>query len=216
MSIRKRLWTLGAAGLALLATYRALPARQVGEDDEDRRERLALSRRAMEENCQICHSADLITASRLTAKQWTTEVEKMVGWGSPLPKEQQDPLIDYLSTTYSDTTPPAPLSRMNLADALATIRPESRTSDLPSGDPARGAPLYVSQCANCHGPDARGADLGPNLVAIPALLRPSDYAEVVRKGRHRMPGFGASLKPQEEANILAWLRTRRYPEDDKR
>ena len=70
--------------------------------------------------------------------------------------------------------------------------------------------LYVQHCATCHGPDARGGDLGTCLVEKPVLLKPASFAEVVSKGLRRMPGFTAALKPENEADILAWLRTRRF------
>ena len=34
--------------------------------------------------------------------------------------------------------------------------------------------------------------------------------DYLRKGRRRMPGFTALLKPEQEADILAWLRTQRF------
>lgn len=104
---------------------------------------------------------------------------------------------------------PIPLpERITLRAALALIRPEGPPSL--GGDGARGAALYASHCATCHGPDARGGDLGTCLVEKPVLLRPAEYAEIVRDGLRRMPGFAAALKPEQEADILAWLRTLRY------
>ncbi len=78
------------------------------------------------------------------------------------------------------------------------------------GRPESGAKLYEVHCASCHGPDARGGDLGTNLVEIPILAqRMEPYARVVRDGRRRMPGFAEVLKPEQEADLLAWLRQRR-------
>jgi mono/diheme cytochrome c family protein len=97
---------------------------------------------------------------------------------------------------------------MTLRQALELTRPEGV---VPAGaDSTRGASLYATHCGTCHGAEARGGDLGTCLVEKPVLLRPADYAEVVRKGRRRMPGFAAALKPEQEADILAWLRTRRF------
>jgi mono/diheme cytochrome c family protein len=214
MILRKAIGMSAVFGIALLAVLRPLPGGPV-EDDEERQERLAVSKRAMQENCLICHSEEMIATARLTSKQWKAEVEKMVGWGSPLPKEQEEPLIEYLASQFPDTAPPAELRRVTLRDAEAPLHPEVATGLARAvGDPSKGAPLYASQCANCHGPDARGADLGPNIVGVPILLRPTDYAGVIRKGLRRMPAFGATLKPEQEADILAWLRQKRYPADE--
>ncbi|MBX6315138.1 MAG: cytochrome c, partial [Isosphaeraceae bacterium] len=77
------------------------------------------------------------------------------------------------------------------------------------GDPTRGASLYATHCATCHAPDAKGSDLGTNLVEMPVLLRPAEFTTVVREGRRRMPGFARILTPEQEADILTWLRERR-------
>jgi len=45
----------------------------------------------------MCHGEDMTTRQRLTTKQWTAEVEKMIGWGSPLPPDRKQPLIDHLA-----------------------------------------------------------------------------------------------------------------------
>jgi|GEM_PF-887769 len=46
--------------------------------------------------CLNCHSADITLQQRLTEKQWTAAVEKMVRWGAPLPEDRKDALIAYL------------------------------------------------------------------------------------------------------------------------
>jgi ubiquinol-cytochrome c reductase cytochrome c subunit len=155
--------------------------------------------------------------SRLTEKQWATELDKMIGWGAPVPADLKGPLLDYLVSQYSGpaAAPLGPPERITLGEALALVRPED--SQPINGDNTRGATLYATHCATCHGPEARGGDLGTCLVEKPVLLRPTDYHEVVSKGRRRMPGFAAALKPQQEDDVLAWLRSLRFepprPED---
>jgi len=46
--------------------------------------------------CLHCHSADMIRQQRLTEKQWTAEVNKMVGWGAVVPEDQRAALVGYL------------------------------------------------------------------------------------------------------------------------
>ncbi len=46
--------------------------------------------------CLHCHSADMVRQQRLTEKQWTAEVNKMIGWGAAVPEDQKDALIAYL------------------------------------------------------------------------------------------------------------------------
>jgi mono/diheme cytochrome c family protein len=180
-----------------------------GPDDEEREERLAMGRMAFRDNCLMCHSEEMTARLRLTEKQWATEVDKMIGWGAPVPPELKAPLLDYLISAFSSAAaaPVAPPERMTFRAALASIRPEGSAL---AGDTSRGAALYLQQCATCHGQEARGGDLGTCLVQKPVLFRPAEFNEVVRKGRHRMPGFAAALKPEQEADILAWLRSQQF------
>jgi hypothetical protein len=46
--------------------------------------------------CLHCHSADMLRQQRLTEKQWTAEVNKMVGWGAVVPEDQRAALVAYL------------------------------------------------------------------------------------------------------------------------
>src|SRR5262249_23202488 len=73
------------------------PGPDVADDpDDERAERMARARQTFVNNCLICHSEELTTASRLTRKQWATEVEKMIGWGSPVPEDERPALFEFL------------------------------------------------------------------------------------------------------------------------
>jgi mono/diheme cytochrome c family protein len=179
------------------------------DDDDERQERLEFGKRAFEENCLICHADVLTQRQRLTALQWKTTVEKMLGWGAPVPHEQVQPLIEFLSAEYSTDKPRATPATIKPDEALAENRAPADVR-LPDAKPDAGAAAYATHCATCHGADAQGADLGPNLVEHRILLRPDEYQQVLREGRRRMPGYRVVLKPADEANILGWLRTKRF------
>jgi ubiquinol-cytochrome c reductase cytochrome c subunit len=191
----------------------ASPPRQDAAEDDERRLDLARSRRLFEDNCLMCHSEELTTYQRLTPKQWTAEVEKMIGWGAPVPPEEKSRLIEYLSTQYPPTTPPAAPARLDAESARGLARPVPVATG--PGDPARGGPLYATHCASCHGRDAAGGDPGTSLVEKPVLLDLADYTAAVREGRRRMPSFRAVLTPSQESDILAWLGQRRPAEPDR-
>jgi ubiquinol-cytochrome c reductase cytochrome c subunit len=182
----------------------------VGEVDEELAERRILAERLVRENCLICHSQEMFARLRLTSAQWKSEVEKMVTWGTPLSKEQEPAVIEFLSDEYSPDKPLPPPARISFEEAMATIRPEPGARAPDRGDPDRGAALYTAQCATCHGPNASGDDLGPNLVEKPVLLQPSEYHRILRQGRNRMPGFQSVLKPEQGDDLLSWLRLQRY------
>lgn len=54
----------------------------------------------VEAACYACHSADLLVQQRLTEKQWTASVEKMVRWGAVLDAKQKDVVIAYLARNF--------------------------------------------------------------------------------------------------------------------
>jgi mono/diheme cytochrome c family protein len=174
-------------------------------DDDEPLVRLALGRQSYQDNCLICHGDELVSGQRLTAKQWTAEIDKMIGWGAPVPADQTAMLLEYLSNRYSEKTPAQPPDRLSFARAEALVRPEPVPPAARAGDPARGRDLYAANCAKCHGAAARGADLGTNLIGRPVVHRALEFTEIVRKGLRRMPGFAQVLTPAQEGDIRAWL-----------
>ena len=50
--------------------------------------------------CLACHSTDMVRQQRLTEKQWTANVNKMVGWGADGPESQRAALIAYLVKNF--------------------------------------------------------------------------------------------------------------------
>jgi mono/diheme cytochrome c family protein len=202
-------------GIRAEATQPATGLQPPGEPDEDDEAsmREALARRNLQENCLICHTEDLIAGQRLTPVQWKAEIEKMVNWGSPLPKDAEVSLIDYLSRRYSDRTAPTTPARATLKDVGSLEVPGPGRDAAPAnGDPERGARVYAANCATCHGPSALGGDLGPSLAGKAILAHPREYDQILRQGLRRMPGFQAVMKPKDQVDVLAWLRSRTYPE----
>lgn len=90
---------------------------------------------------------------------------------------------------------------------------------------AKGGELYASNCANCHGADAKG-ELGPSLVddaflggtgdlgdgayykVIAAGTAPGAFAEG-RNMEGGMPPFATDLKPDDIWSVVAWIRSQK-------
>lgn len=50
--------------------------------------------------CLNCHSADMVCQQRLTEKQWSAEVTKMIGWGAAVPESRRQALVGYLLENF--------------------------------------------------------------------------------------------------------------------
>ena len=60
---------------------------------------------ALQNNCEACHSLNLVTQQRLSAATWKAEVTKMRGFGAPLPAAQQSSVVAYLARHLGPTIP---------------------------------------------------------------------------------------------------------------
>lgn len=133
--------------------------------------------------------------------------------------------------------PLAPLTRVALSTLLLALllvgcaqnEPEFAVSDLPPGDPARGAEIFTeppggASCAHCHPLDGERS-VGPPLTGyaaraagevsgqsaeeytFDAILRPSKH--VVRGYSNMMPGsYEDTLTRQDIADLIAYLLSR--------
>jgi mono/diheme cytochrome c family protein len=194
-------------GLALLVLLLGAARPALGQEPEDDEAAIqhALAERSFRENCLICHAAEMTTSQRLTADQWKAEMTKMIGWGAPVPAEQADGLTAWLIAEFGPDRPVEEPARVEL-DKSDGRPPGNLVARLTAqADLQRGESLYRANCANCHGADAQGGDLGPNLVERPSLVRDADWRSVVLVGRNRMPGYRQVLDDRQEADLRAWL-----------
>jgi hypothetical protein len=50
----------------------------------------------VEESCFRCHSADMLVQQRLTEKQWTATLDKMIRWGAVVEDPSKPVVLAYL------------------------------------------------------------------------------------------------------------------------
>lgn len=73
-----------------------------------------------------------------------------------------------------------------------------------------GQRLFLNNCAQCHGSDARGAPSFPNLADNHWMYGgdPEQIQHSITEGRHGvMPAWGAQISPAEAANIAQYVRS---------
>jgi cytochrome c5 len=104
----RRLLVMAAAALcaAGLPTARAQTPKP---DSQDKRPSLGTQLSSLplgpgkaiaDKACLHCHSADILRQQRLSEKQWTASVTKMIGWGAEVPDDKKIELVAYLTRNF--------------------------------------------------------------------------------------------------------------------
>jgi mono/diheme cytochrome c family protein len=105
-----------------------------------------------------------------------------------------------------------------LASTLA-CNIERRKSDAELGlnaQQAAGRRIYDAECDRCHEPYSTRGKKGPGLQGVfqhkylPLSGLPANderVTDVIRLGRHEMPGYSQKLSPQDIEDLLAYLHT---------
>lgn len=96
---------------------------------------------------------------------------------------------------------------------------ERRKSDAELGlnpQQASGRKIYDNYCDRCHRPYSTKGKKGPGLKGmfqrqyLPLSGLPANddrVSEIIRYGRHEMPGYSQTLDPQGMQDLLAYLHT---------
>lgn len=66
-------------------------------------------RQLVETSCLPCHSPDILVQQRLTEKQWTATVDKMIRWGAVMKDTDKPAVVTYLSKNFGVTNTFTPL-----------------------------------------------------------------------------------------------------------
>ena len=78
---------------------------------------------ALQNNCQACHSLDMVYTQRLSHATWTAEVMKMKKFGAPLSAGDTGALISYLTKYLGPDTPRSGKRELHDAPAITTANP---------------------------------------------------------------------------------------------
>lgn len=92
---------------------------------------------------------------------------------------------------------------------------EKAAETKPAASAENGKKLYDRYCEVCHYPTTTAKKIGPGLKGIFKRGKFEDGSKVddasmrrwIEKGGKNMPAFGEDLKPQEIADLIAYLKT---------
>jgi cytochrome c6 len=78
-----------------------------------------------------------------------------------------------------------------------------------AADPHKGAELYATHCALCHGASGNSVMLSaPNFAQGERLMNPDGALLLsIQNGKAAMPSYRGVLSDQDILNVIAYLRT---------
>jgi mono/diheme cytochrome c family protein len=83
---------------------------------------------------------------------------------------------------------------------------------LPARAQSIGETLFKAKCAVCHGADGDGETAMGKANKLRELgsadvqkLSDTELAEIIAKGRNKMPAYGKSLKPEQIKELVGYI-----------
>jgi cytochrome c oxidase cbb3-type subunit 3 len=132
--------------------------------------------------------------------------------GGPLTDKQIDILVEGMRSRWGKAE-----NFNNVAFPPYSLQDASVKGSAP-GDSQRGAVVYQTYCAQCHGKDGNGGPKGGSVINPAYLALVSDQAlrtaVIVGRSDLGMPDWranipGRSMSPQEISDVVAWLASHR-------
>jgi mono/diheme cytochrome c family protein len=78
----------------------------------------------------------------------------------------------------------------------------------------KAAAVYKQKCASCHGPDGKAETGAGKAMKVPSFASPevkkqsnAELEQIIEKGKGMMPKYGASMKPEEIKEMVAYIRS---------
>ncbi len=195
--------------IAALSFYGLIETQRLAQaQQETTQERIARGEEIYSQQCVSCHGA-----------QGEGGVGPALNNRTLLKNAYDSALFSVIRAGVPNTQMPAwgvefggPLTDEDVRDAVAFIRnwegaaPEITPAAF-TPDPARGALLFASTCAICHGENGRGGEEAPMLNDPARLQAFSDdwYRATIRNGRPAkgMPTWGTVLSPNQVDDLVA-------------
>jgi cytochrome c oxidase cbb3-type subunit 3 len=166
----------------------------------------APGRDTLERVCGACHPATVVLGHGMTREGWGQVVATMITRGAKGNAADFQTVTDYLAKNLppkTSTTSAAPPRR----SALSAGPQDRQTIDPKAAE--RGKAIYTLDCGSCHGPLARGASNGPDLVRSSIVLH-DHYGDTIGPYLlHRHPASAAepmaSLAAKQVQDISHFL-----------
>ena len=85
---------------------------------------------------------------------------------------------------------------------------------LPARSDDKSAAAYKQKCVTCHGADGKGETPAGKAMKVSSFASPDiakmsdqELADIIEKGKGKMPKYGASMNSDEIKAMVAYIRT---------
>lgn len=155
---------------------------------------LAHQREVFNKICGTCHTPESAVTTKRTRTEWQEEIARMIANGAKGTDDEFAITLDYLAGQFGKPAGPQ-------AQTHAGMGPDDKHVVDPIAA-ERGRKVWVAECIQCHGTQARGTDNGPNLVRSDVVLhdRYADHIGPFLKKGHKMQS-GASSTTLSDAQV---------------
>jgi len=200
--------------------------------------RLAIGKQVYTSFCQECHGEDgrsqILNAADLSDQRFIAPLSQsdlylsitrgrgsMPAWQARLSQDERWMVVEYLRTFSYDPTLPAIASASAEAGQTGEEQEQSlcdaeflaQTNPFEWSDTAAittGEPIYIRECAECHGDDgvgkiARTPDFTNPAVSGSLQQDPGEFLCIVTEGINRMPSFKDTLTDTEMWQVLTFI-----------
>lgn len=72
--------------------------------------------------CLPCHDARIIVQQPLDRNAWTRVIDKMIRWGTPVPPEEREPLIEYFAANFGPPKESSEKTELATGSGLEKVR----------------------------------------------------------------------------------------------
>jgi mono/diheme cytochrome c family protein len=169
---------------------------------------------AFQKVCGACHALEMVTSQRRTRAQWQESIASMVAKGAKGTEEELSLILDYLTTNYGPTSPPAGPpggGRGGRGPAFSPGPADKQVVDEAAA--LRGRAVYAAECITCHGTHARGTERGADLVRSEVVLHDrygSTIEPFLRKGHPTQTTPIANISHQQIQDLSHTLHQEVY------
>jgi ubiquinol-cytochrome c reductase cytochrome c subunit len=198
---------------AAFPVYRVIEPSRRAQAYEDYQTGLSVQGRSLyEDNCSSCHGLDArggigpaLNARQFLGAVTDRQMADLIAAGIP-----GTLMASYAADFGGSLTQPQIAATVSYLRSLEESAPDMPLWRTPlSQEDLSGRDLFTMACSSCHGIDARGSEVGPDLGPGSEAAEESDsrLGKRIMEGKEEMPAFGSILTDAQVGLLVDYLRS---------